>query len=41
MKKDPDENPNFFRNPSERKLPYEDVVINASDNIKLHGWFIK
>eukprot|EP01017_Pseudomicrothorax_dubius_P031542 TRINITY_DN4041_c0_g1_i1.p1 TRINITY_DN4041_c0_g1~~TRINITY_DN4041_c0_g1_i1.p1 ORF type:complete len:256 (+),score=53.30 TRINITY_DN4041_c0_g1_i1:351-1118(+) len=36
-----DLNPQGYRNPTEYQLPFEDVRIRTSDNIQLHGWFIK
>jgi fermentation-respiration switch protein FrsA (DUF1100 family) len=37
----PNMNPQGYRDPSELSLDYEEVKINTSDNIKLHGWFVK
>ncbi|CAM9862368.1 unnamed protein product [Chrysoparadoxa australica] len=39
--KNPDDNPIGLRNPAERQLPYDDVVVEAKDGAKLHGWLIK
>ena len=37
----PDLNPEGYRNPLERNIPYEDVYITTSDNIKIHTWLMK
>jgi hypothetical protein len=37
----PENNPKSYRNPGERSMTYEDVIITTSDKLKLHGWFIK
>lgn len=37
----PDLNPPGYRNPAERNIPYEDVYITTSDNIKIHTWLMK
>jgi len=34
-------NPVGFRNPKEKNLNYEDVIIRTSDHIQLKGWFIE
>ena len=36
----PSQNPETFRNPKERNLPYENIYITTSDNIRIHCWFI-
>jgi fermentation-respiration switch protein FrsA (DUF1100 family) len=35
------DNPEGYRDPSDRKLPYEDVQVETEDGLKLHCWFIK
>ena len=37
----PEMNPKMFKSPSEYDLDFEEVSIETSDFIKLHGWFIK
>jgi len=37
----PENNPKTYRNPQERNMTYEDVVVTTSDKLKLYGWFIK
>lgn len=37
----PENNPKSYRNPGERNMPYEDVIVTTSDGLKLAGWFIK
>jgi len=37
----PENNPKTYRNPAERNMLYEDVVIQTKDGLSLHGWFIK
>ncbi|KRW99830.1 hypothetical protein PPERSA_10949 [Pseudocohnilembus persalinus] len=41
LPKSPSENPKPYRNPTDFGLEYENVYIKTSDNLKLHGWFIK
>ena len=37
----PDLNPDGYRNPMERGIPYEDVYVRTSDNLRLHMWVMK
>jgi hypothetical protein len=37
----PENNPKGFRNPGDRNMMYEDAYVKTSDNVTLHGWFIK
>ena len=37
----PDDNPENFRNPGERGIPYDDIWIETSDGQTLHAWFLK
>ena len=37
----PDLNPPNYRNPLERGIPYEDVYLKTSDNLKIHAWLMK
>eukprot|EP01016_Furgasonia_blochmanni_P044235 TRINITY_DN6126_c0_g2_i3.p1 TRINITY_DN6126_c0_g2~~TRINITY_DN6126_c0_g2_i3.p1 ORF type:complete len:367 (-),score=104.22 TRINITY_DN6126_c0_g2_i3:176-1183(-) len=39
--KESETNPEGYRSPADRNLPYEDVTIRSADGIKLRGWFIK
>jgi len=31
----------FYETPDQYNFDYEDVVITTSDNVKIHGWFLK
>lgn len=33
-------NPHGYRSPSEKQMPYEDIEINTTDNLKIRGWKI-
>ncbi|XP_053992916.1 uncharacterized protein LOC128883997 [Hylaeus volcanicus] len=37
----PDKNPEPMQNPGQMNMQYEDVYFSTSDNVCLHGWFIK
>lgn len=37
----PDDNPEPYRNPGERGIPYENVTITTADGVKLHAWYMK
>ena len=37
----PENNPKTYRNPGERNMAYEEVVVTTADKVKLAGWFIK
>ena len=37
----PDMNAKGYRNPLERGIPYEDVYVRTSDNLRLHMWVMK
>ena len=37
----PENNPRSYRNPGERNMLYDDVIITTKDGLKLAGWFIK
>ncbi|EGR29902.1 pyruvate kinase, putative [Ichthyophthirius multifiliis] len=41
LPKSQDENPEGSRNPKDVNIDYEDINIQASDGIKLHGWICK
>jgi len=36
----PERNPPEYKNPLERKMPYEDVTFDTDDGERLSGWFI-
>lgn len=36
----PSDNEEGKRDPSEKKMPYEDISIETEDDFRLHGWFI-
>lgn len=36
----PDENPEGFKDPGERRVTYEDVMIETADGEKLHSWLM-
>jgi abhydrolase domain-containing protein 13 len=36
----PGDNEEGMRDPSEKKMSYEDVSVETEDDIRLHGWFI-
>ncbi|OMJ93573.1 hypothetical protein SteCoe_3408 [Stentor coeruleus] len=37
----PDLNPEGYRNPGERGIPYQDEFIQTSDGFRIHAWFMK
>lgn len=37
----PDLNPEGYRNPQERGIPYEDVYLTTEDNLVIHCWLLK
>ena len=37
----PENNPRLYKNPGERNMLYDDVIITTKDGLKLAGWFIK
>lgn len=39
--RDPDDNPNGYRNPLEQNIPYEDMYMPTLDGITIHGWLLK
>lgn len=36
----PDLNPEYYRTPSERNIPYQDVYLTTSDKIRIHTWLM-
>ena len=36
----PDENPDGFRHPGERNVPFEDVMIETADGEMVHSWLM-
>mmetsp|Transcript_6283 Transcript_6283/g.9326 ORF Transcript_6283/g.9326 Transcript_6283/m.9326 type:complete len:291 (+) Transcript_6283:32-904(+) len=39
--RDPDQNPQLYRNPGERQIPYENIQVPTKDGLLLHGWHLK
>lgn len=37
----PEDNPEGLRNPKEKNMNYEDIVVVTEDNLRLAGWFIR
>jgi hypothetical protein len=37
----PDDNPEPYRNPGDRGIPYENVNITTADRVKLHAWYMR
>jgi pimeloyl-ACP methyl ester carboxylesterase len=35
-----DDNPDGYKNPGERRVPYEDVMIETADGEKIHSWLM-
>ena len=38
MEKNPDNNPEKYRNPGERGLTYQDVYVTSLNNVQIHGY---
>jgi len=40
MSQYPDGNPNGYRSPADRGIPYQDVYLNSSPGVKIHAWLM-
>jgi hypothetical protein len=41
LERDPADNPQGYRDPSQHDMLYEDVIVDTEDKVKLHCWWIK